>query len=119
VSRRTAVRAWIVALTVATAGCAALEGVTGVAQTRELQRTGVAAQASIVRIRDSGMTLNDDPVVWLDLVVHPEGRPPYPAATKSPISRLDVPRFQPGAQVPVRYDPADPARVALDVYRFR
>jgi hypothetical protein len=100
-------------------GCAAIYNVAGISQTRELQERGVATEARIVRIWDSGMTLNHDPVVWFELVVQPDGQPPYTATTKSPISRLDVPRFQPGARVPVRYDPADPARVSLDVYRFK
>lgn len=34
-------------------------------------------------------------------------------------SRLDIPRFQPGETVPVRYDPQNPARVALDVYHYK
>jgi hypothetical protein len=101
------------------AGCVAVDNVTGISQARELQQAGVAAQARIIKIWDSGMTLNLDPVVWFELIVYPDGQPPYTATTKSPISRLDVPRFQPGARVPVRYDPADPARVSLDVYPFK
>jgi hypothetical protein len=116
--RITVVPAGIMLVVLAT-GCAAVNEMTGISQARELQRTGVAAQALIIRIWDSGMTLNNDPVVWFELTVHPDGQPPYTATTKSPISRLDVPRFQPGARVPVRYDPADPSRVALDVYTFK
>jgi hypothetical protein len=38
--------------------------------------------------------------------------------TKCLISRLDVPQFQPGRTIPVRYDPADHTRVGIDVYKY-
>jgi hypothetical protein len=100
-------------------GCGSIDNWTGTSQARELQKTGLPAQAVIVLISDTGMTLNDDPVAWLDLEVHPDAGPVFQARTKCLIPRLDVPRFQPGCSVPVRYDPADPSRVGVDVYQYR
>jgi hypothetical protein len=117
--RRWAMSCLTVAWLTAGAGCAAINNMTGITETRELQRTGLAAEARIVRIWDTGMTLNNDPVVGFELEVHADGQTPFTATTKSPISRLDVPRFQPGNHVPVRYDPRDPTRVAIDVYQFK
>lgn len=92
---------------------------TGITETRELQAMGEPAEATIQEIVDTGMTLNNDPVVELVLEVRRTGRAGYRARTRTPISRLDVPRFQPGAVVPVKVDPQNPGRVALDVYTYR
>ena len=95
-------------------GCGVVDSMTGAELSRELQKTGQPATATITRISDTGMTVNDDPVVLLDLEVHPETGPAFAARTKCLISRLDVPQFQPGCQIPVRYDPADHTRVGID-----
>jgi len=100
-------------------GCAVVNRMSGITETRELQKTGQPAPAVILKIWDSGMSLNNDPVVWFLLEVHPPDGPPFQAKTKAPISRLDVPQFQPGATVAVRYDPKDPSRVGLDVYNYK
>ena len=100
-------------------GCAMINNMSGISETRELQKRGQPAQGVILKIWDSGITLNNDPVVWFQIEVHPEGGEPFEAKTKCPISRLDVPQFQPGATVPVRYDPKDHSRIALDVYKYK
>lgn len=100
-------------------GCAMINNMSGISETRDLQKVGQPAQGVIEKIWDSGMTLNNDPVVWLQIEVHPEGGEPFEAKTKCPISRLDVPQFQPGKTVPVRYDPKDHSRIALDVYEYK
>jgi hypothetical protein len=87
----------------------------GVAQARQLQKIGLPAEATILRIWDTGMTVNDDPVVGFLLEVRPPGSPAYQAETKLLVSRLSVPQVQPGAIVPVRYDPAQPAHVSLEL----
>ena len=78
---------------------------------------GVAAPATVVQIWDTGVTVNDDPVVGFLLDVKPEGQAPFQAKTKALVSRLAVPRVQPGAQLKVMYDPKDTTRVALDPVR--
>ena len=94
-------------------GCGAINRMTGVAQARELQRTGVLAEATILRIWDTGMTLNDDPVVGFLLEVRPQEGEIYQAETKIVVSRIAIPQVQPGRIVPVRYDPAQRTRVSL------
>jgi hypothetical protein len=101
------------------AGCGMVDNMTGVSQAKELQASGRSAKGVILGISDTGMTVNDDPVAWLDLEVRPENESAFQARTKCLIPRLDVPQFQPGCTVPVRYDPADHTRVAVDVYRYR
>jgi hypothetical protein len=102
------------------AGCGAIDHLTGVAAAKDLQAAGVAAQAEILSLWDTGITVGSDPVIGLKVRVQPTDGAPYEAIIKkSLISRLDIPRFQPGKIVPVRFDPKDPSRVAIDVYRYK
>lgn len=100
-------------------GCFVADSMSGVTMARELQKTGEPAEALILRIWDTGMTVNDDPVVGFALEVRPKGREAYQAETKLRISRLDVARVQPGTVVAVRIDPKDSRRVALDIYDYK
>jgi hypothetical protein len=101
-------------------GCALVDRMSGVAETRRLQEAGVPANARILEIWDTGITVNDDPVIGMRVEIDRPDGTAYPATIpKSLISRLDVPRFQPGATVSVRIDPQDPAIVALDAYKYR
>lgn len=110
----------LMAFLLLTMGCAMIDRMSGVADTKALQETGVAAEAVIVRIWDTGITVNDDPVIGMEVEVRPvEGEPWNATIPKSLISRLDIPRFQPGQHVHVRFDPQDRSRVGLDEYRYR
>jgi hypothetical protein len=101
-----------------TTACAAIDRATGESEARLLQQTGTPAWATILRLWDTGITVNDDPVVGMEVEVRPspptEGAPFRAVIPKSRISRLEVPRVQPGETVAVRYDPNNPSRVALD-----
>ena len=102
------------------AGCGAIDRITGVSTAKELQATGIAAPAEILRIWDTGITVNKDPVIGMEVEVRPTDRPPYKAKIeKSLISRLDVPQFQPGKVIQVRFDAKEPGRVAIDVYGYK
>jgi hypothetical protein len=80
---------------------------------RYLLRHGEPARAKILKIWDTGVTVNDNPQVGLLLAVYPENRDPYQAETKKVISRLQIPQIQIGASVEVRYDRQNPLAVAL------
>lgn len=101
-------------------GCALVDRLSGVDVARALQKSGVAASALILQVWDTGITVNDDPVIGLRVKVErPDGTTYYATIPKSRISRIDIPRFQKGETVPVRFDPQNPQRVALDVYEYR
>ena len=102
---------------VVSTGCMLVNGIDGAALTHELRKTGRPAKAVVLKLSDTGMTINDDPVAWLELEVHPDGQPVFTAKAKCLISRLDVPQFQPGCTIPVVYDPADHSRVGVDYYK--
>lgn len=103
--------------TLGTLGCATLvDGFGGRKESCEILRIGKPATGTIVRLIDTGTTINDDPVVEFVLhVILPDGKS-YEARTKALVSRLDIPSIQPGRVVPVKYDPQVPTRVALDMW---
>lgn len=87
----------------------------GLTMPAQLQNGGVSAEATIVDTWDTGITVNDDPVIGMSVEVHPPGGAAFRATiARTAISRIDVPQFQPGKVIPVRYDPANPAVIAVD-----
>lgn len=101
-------------------GCGMIDNMSGVSQAKDLQAHGIAAEATIVKIWDTGITVNGDPVIGMQVEVRPADRPAYEATIeKTLISRLDVPQFQPGKVIAVRFDPKDATKVAADVYKYK
>jgi hypothetical protein len=80
---------------------------------QQLMATGRVGMAQIKAIRDTGVTMNENPQVEFDLEVTVEGMAPYPVTHRQLISRLVVANFQPGASVPVRVDPNDPQTLMI------
>ena len=76
-------------------------------------QTGVAATATIVRVWDTGTRINDNPRVGMLLQVQPTTGAPFQAEIKETVSIVQMPMFQPGAQLEVKYDPAQPTSVAI------
>lgn len=99
----------------ALSGCSALLLDVGGGLTPELAQRGVSATARILEIWDTGWTINDNPVIGMRVEVDAPDRPPFEARIeKTTVSRIAIPQFQPGAVVPVRFDPANPSLVAVD-----
>jgi hypothetical protein len=76
-------------------------------------QTGVDATATIVQIRDTGTRINDNPVVGLMLQVQPVNAPSFQVEVKETVSIVQMSMFQPGTQLQVKYDPAQPSHVAI------
>jgi hypothetical protein len=109
----------IVAALLVLTGCAAIGSIideaTGADEIRRLREVGVAAPAEILQIWDTGTTLNEDPVVGMEVEVQPvDGEPFRAVIDKALISRLAIPRYQPGELIGVFYDPDDPSHAVLD-----
>lgn len=79
-----------------------------------LLKTGEPAQARVLRLWDTGVTLNQSPQVGLLLEVQRQAAPAYQVETKTFISRLQTSQFQPGALLNVRVDRADPTKIAVE-----
>ena len=78
------------------------------ANSQRLMAMGQQGTATVTAIRDTGLTVNENPQVELDLEVQVNGGAPYAVTHRQIVSRVALPAFQPGASVPVRIDPADP-----------
>lgn len=79
-----------------------------------LQKSGVQAEAVILEVTDTHWTVNRIyPVIKLRLEVHPPEGKPFQAETKEVIERMNIPLFQPGAVIPVIYDPKNRKNVSV------
>jgi hypothetical protein len=86
-----------------------------------LMATGIPAQARVVQLGPTGLTVNDAPQMNITLEVHPPQGPGYRGASAPWIATVQalVPvyamaRVQPGGFVNVRFDAMNPMRVAID-----
>jgi hypothetical protein len=86
----------------------------GLGGSKKILETGLPAQATILEVRDTGVTVNNNPQIKLILQVTPSTGIPYQAEVKLLISRLETYKYQPGMTLPVKYDPNDTSRVAID-----
>jgi hypothetical protein len=84
---------------------------------RSTLESGIAARARIVNVRQTGMLVNHQPQIAFTLEVYPPSGTPYQMETKAVIPMVNIPQFQPGAEVPVKIHPANASKVVLDVYR--
>jgi hypothetical protein len=80
----------------------------------DLVQNGVPADAVIVSMRDTGVTVNDQPMVAFDLEVHPVGGSAYRVAHRQAIPRLLVGAVLPGAHLSVFVDPNDGGRLLIN-----
>jgi hypothetical protein len=80
---------------------------------QRLMASGRVGRAIVTARRDTGVVVNDNPEVELELQVSVDGGPRYPVTHRQIISRLVTANFAPGAIVPVRVDPIDPQRLLI------
>lgn len=113
-------RAWLALVAgLVGSGCSLADRITGEGEAKRIRRVGRAADALVLDIWDTGITVNDDPVVAFRLEVRPREGSPYEVETRGFVSRLHIPQIQPGATLPVAIDPDDPTKVALAIYTDR
>ncbi len=93
-----------------------VDSFTGEDVAADIRTNGLPATATVLKIWETGVRVNHNPVVGFLLEIHAEGLLPYEAQTKALISILMIPQIQPGAVLKVKYDPDDPKRVALDIW---
>jgi hypothetical protein len=101
-------------LLAAAGACGVADRMSGMSLARAIQASGEPAEAVVIDIWDTGITLNDDPVVGLRVRVERKDRPPYEATIeKSLVSRVRIPQVQPGCRVLIYVDRNNPSRAAL------
>jgi hypothetical protein len=79
-------------------------------------RNGVRARATVLKVWDTGVSINDNPQVGLLLEVQPEDGAPFQAETKKVVSRLNAALIQPGVKAKVVFDPSNPRRVEVQSF---
>jgi hypothetical protein len=83
-------------------------------EAERIAATGISGQATIVGLTQTGMFLNDNPQVGIDLMVTTPGRQPYPAHLKQFIPLILLGRLANGATLPVKVDSADPTKLVIE-----
>jgi len=79
-----------------------------------LQKTGLPGTAKILEVRDTGVTINNNPQVKLTVEIKNNLGQRYTATIKTLVSRINPFAYQPGMEVPVKIDPKNDQNVVLD-----
>jgi hypothetical protein len=79
-----------------------------------LLQTGLAGTAVVTGLAQTGMYLNENPQVAIDLRIDLPGREPYVATRKEFVPLILLGRLTSGAPLPVRVDRANPQRLVID-----
>lgn len=89
---------------------------TGQARAKKIIASGVSARAVITNLEQTGTLINNQPRCHIHLRVEPKDQPPFTARVTQVILLTQIPQFQPGAVVTVRYDPSDRTKVAIQAF---
>ncbi len=81
-------------------------------ENQEVMENGVQAEAKVLKVTDTGETINNNPTVRFLLEVQPVGQAPFQAEAERTISRLEVVR--PGDTVTVKFDPQSKEVAIID-----
>jgi hypothetical protein len=84
------------------------------AEAERIDETGIPGRATITGLSQTGMYLNENPQVEMNLLVDVPGRAPYQATRKEFVPLILLARLASGAPLAVKVDPADPSKVIVD-----
>ncbi len=84
------------------------------AATDQILTNGIAGTAQITGLTQTGMQLNEQPQVSMNLLISLPDRPPYAATRKEFVPLILLGRLTSGQPLAVRVDPADPQKVVID-----
>lgn len=79
-----------------------------------LQKTGLSGKARILEVRDTGVTINNNPQVKLIVEIKSSLGQRYNATIKTLVSRINPFVYQPGMEIPVKIDPNNEQNVVID-----
>lgn len=80
-----------------------------------LQKTGLPGTATILEVKDTGVTINNNPQVKLKLEVKNSLGQKYTTDCRVLVSRINPNAFLPGMEIPVKIDPKNEMNVVFDV----
>jgi hypothetical protein len=76
-------------------------------------KNGVTAQARVMKVWDTGVSINDNPQVGLLLHITPSMSAAFDVEAKTIVSRLNAALVQPGITAEIKYDPQNPRRLQI------
>lgn len=79
-----------------------------------LQKTGIPGTAKILEVKDTGVTINNNPQVKLILEVKNSFGQRYNAQCRVLVSRINPNAYMPGMELPVKIDPKNEQNVVID-----
>ncbi len=82
-------------------------------ENKQALAAGQTAQAAVLKMWDTGWTVNGNPRIGVLLEVRPPGGAPFQVEVQKVISRLQTSQYQPGQMLEVKYDPVDHKKVAI------
>ncbi len=82
-------------------------------EARRLLQVGRRGIAMVMSVRDTGNWIDENPETELELCIALDGQDPYKLMHRQVISKIAVGSLRPGAKVPIRVDPRDPANVLV------
>ena len=83
----------------------------GVNQGQWVAQNGIEASADVLGVQDTGATINNNPVVMLQLKVTTSVGTQFDTNGQVMVSRIAVPRA--GDKIKIKYNPADPTQIAV------
>ena len=75
---------------------------------QEIMQNGTQGEATILSLQDTGMRINDNPRVQVELEIEVAMRPPYRVTKTATIPIIRLSQVQVGSKVPVMVDLSDP-----------
>lgn len=82
--------------------------------TARLQKTGLPGTARILEVKDTGVTINNNPQVKLMLEVKNNFGQKYNTQCRVLVSRINPNAYMPGMEIPVKIDPKNEQNVVID-----
>jgi hypothetical protein len=74
-------------------------------------QNGLEAMAEVLGVQDTGTTINNNPVVVMQLKVSTSMGTHFDTSAQAMVSRIAVPRT--GDKIKIKYNPADPTQIAV------
>ena len=84
------------------------------AEAQQLEQTGLAATATVTGITQTGMYINEQPVLGIDLQVTAPGKAPYSVHVREMVPFIMLARVQAGQTYPAKVDPNDPEKILVE-----
>lgn len=79
-----------------------------------MQKIGIPGKATILEVRDTGITINENPQVKLKLEIQPKYGKKFTTETRALVSRINPGAFRAGMEVLVKIDPKNEQNVVID-----